>query len=340
MLFMVLAQIGGGSYGESAAQITEDSAVAAEAIAEAMNGLWEDVLGGGLYAAIARLGVLFAVGTLLLFMVQWTRQMIDGGNGNQAIAELIWPLIVIVFLANNATVLADFTRGMRAMINQTNQALLESTSASVRLQEAYQQVMAETGATDAIRGQLAQCAGIADPTQQSDCVQRVQQQAQQVAPQNQSEGFQQWVSNAFDGRFILSQINSAIQMAIRGWLISFSIAFQWVVEISWLLTALLGPLAVGGSLLPVGQKAIFAWITGFFSVAMVKICFNIIAGLAATLVLNAGQTGDMTFPFLVGILAPVLSLILASGGGMAVFNSLNSMFRMGITNILPIRTLR
>ena len=81
---------------------------------------------------------------------------------------------------------------------------------------------------------------------------------------------------------------------------------------------------------------------------MVAYCFTwpssggwfIIAGLAATLVLNAGQTGDMTFPFLVGILAPVLSLILASGGGMAVFNSLNSMFRMGITNILPIRTLR
>jgi hypothetical protein len=62
-----------------------------------------------------------------------------------------------------------------------------------------------------------------------------------------------------------------------------------------LLTALLGPLAVGGSLLPVGQKAIFAWLTGFFSVGMIKLCFNIISGLVATMVLNADNNDPMIF---------------------------------------------
>ncbi len=56
----------------------------------------------------------------------------------------------------------------------------------------------------------------------------------------------------------------------RGWLFALAIAFQWIIEVCMLLTALLGPLAVGGSLLPVGQKAIFAWLTGFFSVGMIK----------------------------------------------------------------------
>lgn len=45
-----------------------------------MEKLWDDVLGGGLYSAIANLGVFFAVGTLLIFIVQWTREMVDGDD--------------------------------------------------------------------------------------------------------------------------------------------------------------------------------------------------------------------------------------------------------------------
>jgi hypothetical protein len=94
---------------------------------------------------------------------------------------------------------------------------------------------------------------------------------------------------------------------------AFGIAFQWVVEVSLLLTALLAPLAVGGSLLPIGQKAIFAWLTGFFSVGIVKLSFNIIVGLIATVVLNAGDSDPMVFAFATSILAPILSLALAAG---------------------------
>jgi ABC-type multidrug transport system fused ATPase/permease subunit len=314
--------------GEAASKITEDGAAASSAIASAVDGLWNDVLGGGLYAAIARLGVFFAVGTLLIFIVQWTKQMVDGEN-SKAFSELIWPIVVIVLLANNATNLALCTRGLREIINQTNQTLLTSTSNSVRLQEAYQKVVQHSGAESAVRGLMAQCNAIADPQQQTECLKNAADQAEEIADQSNDDK-KSWFPDFGLSEFLSTNI---FQLAVRGWLIAFSIAFQWLIEISLLLTGLLGPLAVGGSLLPVGQKAIFAWVTGFFSVGMVKLSFNIICGLVATLVLNADANDPLIFAFATGLLAPILSLILAAGAGMAVFNSLSSVATFGLSKL-------
>ncbi len=320
--------------GEAASKITEDGAAASSAIASAVDGLWNDVLSSGLYAAIARLGVFFAVGTLLTFMVQWTKDIVDGDT-SKAFNELIWPIVVIVLLTNNATVLAGCTRGLREIINQTNQTLLTSTSNSIRLQEAYQQVMQQSGAESAVRGLMTQCNAIADPQQQTQCLKNAADQAQEIADQTNSDKKGGWLPD-----FGLSEFFSTnpLQLAVRGWLFAFSIAFQWLIEISLLLTGLLGPLAVGGSLLPVGQKAIFAWVTGFFSVGMVKLCFNIICGLVATLVLNAEAYDPLIFAFATGLLAPILSIALAAGGGMAVFNSLTRVATFGLSNLFISRS--
>lgn len=325
---LILAQT--QKVGEAASKITQDSAAASEAIATAMDGLWNDVLTGGLYAAIARLGVFFAVGTLLIFMVQWTRQMVDG-ESSKAFTDIIWPIVVVFLLANNGAVLASGTRGLREIINQTNQTLLTSTSNSIRLQEAYQQVMQQTGAESAVRGLIQQCNAVADPQQQTECLDNAARQAEEIAAQTngKKEG---WFPDFGLSEFLSTNI---FQLAVRGWLIAFGIAFQWLIEISLLLTALFGPLAIGGSLLPVGQKAIFAWLVGFFSVGMVKLSFNIISGLVATLVLNADANDPLIFAFATGLLAPILSLAIATGGGMTVFNSLSTVGTFGLSNLLP-----
>lgn len=314
--------------GQAASTITSDGLAASEAVAQAMDKMWSDVLGGGLYGAIANLGTFFAVGTLLIFIVQWTREMVDG-DSSKGFTELIWIVVVIVLLANNGTPLADVTQGLRGIINQTNQTLLASTSASVQLQEAYQQVMLKTGRGDAIQSLIAQCNAIADPTQQNECLQNTSKQAQEVESQLDNDNRPDWLKGISD--FFNTNI---FQLAVRGWLLALAIAFQWIVEVCMLVTALLGPLAVGGSLLPVGQKAIFAWLTGFFSVGMIKLCFNIISGLVATMVLNSANNDPMIFAFAIGILAPILSVVLAAGGGLAIFNSFSGIASFGLSTIV------
>lgn len=331
----LIAQVTPNSPGQ-ASNIVQDGAAAAEAMASAMDQLWTDVLGGGLYKAIAQVGVFFAVGTLLIFMVQWFKASMDGDNP-QAFSEIIWPTVVIVLLSGNATVLKDCTLQLRNIINQVNQTILVSTSGSLQLQEAYQQALSELGSEAAVESIKSQCSTIADPQMQADCVKKATQEANSLQQQNQGKGniFNDNIFTKDYGQEVQQAISNVFAVAVKGWLIAFGIAFQWIVEISLLLTALLGPLAVGGTLLPVGQKSIFAWLTGFFSVAMVKLCFNIIVGLVATLVINAQNADSMVFAFATGLLAPILSLILATGGGMAVFNSLSSIASFGLSAILP-----
>ena len=319
------------------AQIVQDGAVAAEAIKQAMDGLWQDVLNGGLYAAIAKLGVFFGVGTLLLFMVQWYKDLMDGDNP-RAFAEIIWPVIVIVLLSNQAAALKGCTLQLREIINVTNQSLLASTSGSMRLEEAYRQVTNRDSAAGTAQAIMGQCTRIADPQQQQQCIDSAVQNAQKL--KNAVGDNQNTVDSFLDSINPLNRIQNEIGLIVRGWLMAMGIAFQWVVEISLLLTALLGPLAVGSSLLPVGQKSIYTWLIGFFSVGMVKLSYNIIVGLVATIMLNADRNDPLIFACIVGLLAPVLALVLAAGGGMAVFNSLSSLAMSAATSGINLAAFR
>ncbi|MEM8804450.1 MAG: hypothetical protein AAGF01_00160 [Cyanobacteria bacterium P01_G01_bin.38] len=316
------------------AEIIEGGQIASEAVAESWNQLWESVLQGGLYFALARVGILFAVATLLLFLTQWTRQMVEG-ESSRAYTDFIWPLLVIVLLSNNGSRLAAFTLTLRDYINQINQEVLTYTAADIRLQEAYQIAVLEDSVEQTIVQRRNQCYELQNPEERANCIQLAAAEAQTFIedyrartgnPNALSRALEeaQAGENAIESglRFSGALIGSGFQTATRGILMALHIAFQWLIEASMLLTATLGPMAVGGSLLPVGAKPIMAWLTGFFSIAVAKLSFNILSGLVSLAVLNAENSHPLIAPFFLGLLAPILSLALASGGGMAVFGSL------------------
>ena len=316
------------------ADIIEGGQIASEAVAESWNQLWESVLQGGLYFSLARVGVLFAVATLLLFLTQWTRQMVEG-ESSRAYTDFIWPLLVIVLLSNNGNRLAAITLTLRDYINQVNQEVLTYTAADIRLQEAYQIAILEDSVEQTIVQRRNQCYELQNPEERANCIQLAATEAQTFIEDYRSRtGNPNALSRAWEEaqaggnaiesglRFGGALIGSGFQTVTRGILMALHIAFQWLLEASMLLTATLGPMAVGGSLLPVGAKPMFAWLTGFFSIAIAKLSFNILSGLVSLAVLNAENSHPLIAPFFLGLLAPILSLALASGGGMAVFGSL------------------
>lgn len=91
-----------------------------------------------------------------------------------------------------------------------------------------------------------------------------------------------------------------------------------------LLTALMAPVAVGATLLPVGSNAIATWVTGFISLGMVKFSLNVISGLVAVAMVQVGPDDILPIALVLGLLSPILSLGIAAGGGMALFNGLTS----------------
>jgi hypothetical protein len=325
-------------------ELLGNGATTAQTIAESWDKQWLDVLqnntDNNLYRSLTNLGVFFAVGTLMFFMLQWLKDVIYY-EYSRPISALIWPLLVVMLLniSENGSILSNLTLALRNLINVVNQQVVATADAN----QIYRQAL-NMSVSEEIAGSLLRPCQSLTGEQQTQCLIKA---ADKIEPLWQEYknlyGNKAWIDrlktkvddikygtptvseNAFN-----SLLGSTIQTSIKNFLISLQYAFQNLIEATMLLIAALGPIAVGGSLLPVAGKPIFAWLIGFLSVGIAKISFNIIAILTATVVVkgpgeNANADPDlMWFIIFLGILAPILSLLVAASGGFAVFNAINN----------------
>jgi hypothetical protein len=307
-----------------ASKIVSDGKFAQQMAIEAVEQLWKDIIAPNapLWDALVKLSIFFALGTLALFMVQWAQEFINEDNP-RSFSEIIWPLIVVVLLSNGGATLADGVLALRSIFHQLNTEILSSVGSGLELQEAYKAVHADATAETMARTTISRCSAEINPDKRAGCMQRAISEARSIADQLPGDD-----KNMFERFLSLNTLvelpGNAVSLLLRGWLFALGYAFQLTVEIVLLLTGLLAPLAVGGTLFPIGTKALLTWAVGFFSVAMVKICYNLVVGLVATLILNAGASEPLFFAFIVGLLAPILSMVLAAGGGISILRGLTS----------------
>ena len=334
---MLLAQVGIN-------EILKDGATTAQSIAEGWDKQWVDLLqnntNNNLYGALTNLGVFFAVGTLLIFMMQWLKDTINN-DYSRPISGLIWPFVVVLFLTNtgDGTVLSSLTLGVRNFVNSINQQVVESADVN----QNYQQAITMSVTEDVVGSFLRPCQSLTGE-QQNQCFIKATEKIDILWQEYRNlYGDRPWINRLENqvnqiilGRGVLSQeafnslLGSTVQITIKNFFISLQSAFQNLIEATMLLIAALGPLAIGGSLLPVAGKPVYAWLTGFFSLGIAKISFNIIAILTASVIVNGPAQNPNTNPDLMwfiiflGILAPIISLIVAIAGGFAVFNAINN----------------
>ena len=325
-------------------ELIDQSRKAAEEMAENWNENWVTIItpDGGLYAALAKLGTTFAVCCFFFWGIKIVQDFVESGS-TAFLHELIWPMIVVFFLAGNGAQLASLTIGMRGLLHRTNQQLLVQVSNKFSLDEAFQQAKNNVAARSEIGTLLEQCQAVTGQKQIS-CLESVRGDTEKIIANHNLEG-NIWtdlttrIGDAIEqakntsGNDILqgvvsnfsapigALIGAANQSIMRLVLVGTQIAFQQAFEISLLMTALLGPIAMGCSLLPVAAKPFVAWLTALFSIGIAKLSLNIMTGVGATLVANA-EAGDH-FWFLVysAFMAPVLALSLAAGGGMATWSA-------------------
>ena len=319
-------------------------AIAAQSIAESWDKQWLDLLQNNasenLYGSLTRLGTFFAVGTLLFFMMQWLRDAIYS-ELSRPLSALIWPFIVVVLLANvgNGTTLSNLTLGMRDFLNGINQQVIAIADAD----QSYQQALNMSVAEEVAGSFLRPCQSLSGNLRRQCFNKATEKTAILWQEYRNLYGDQIWitrleskVNQIADTPRVVSDtgfnvlLGSTVQTTIKNFLVSLQSAFQNLIEATMLLVAALGPLAVGGSLLPVAGKPIFAWITGFLSMGIAKISFNLIVILTASVIIDGpakDATADpdfMWFLIFLGILAPILSLAVAAAGGFAVFNAVSN----------------
>lgn len=313
------------AYGFAASNIVEDNLVAQGWIAQAMDDMWANVLNGPLYALINNLGIFFAIWCLVVFLTKFTKEWIND-ESNGALNELIWPLIVALLLMSNGALSGQATLALRNSINDLNNYLLNTASATMAISEAYDQVIGEVGAEAAIEALMDQCSGISDLSLQTQCYEQAKVQAEEIvaelpnAPDGWFNRFLEGVNNLDPGQAIAAPISAGIIKVLEIILIGVSVAVQWVSEVTLLIVSLLGPIAVGLTLWPVGQKVILVWLTGFYSIGLFKICYNLMVGLTASVIMNAEDNHPLIFALIIGLLSPVVSFVLTGFGAMATLN--------------------
>jgi hypothetical protein len=325
-------------------EVLDNGVATSQSIAGGWDQQWLDLLqnntSNNLYGAITNLGIFFAVGTLLFFMLQFLKDLISY-EYSRPISALIWPFLVVILLSNsgNGSILSNLTLGVRNFLNTVNQQVVVSADAD----KIYQQALNMSIAEDIAGSLLRPCQSLTGE-QQSQCFVKAAEKVDNLWQKyRDTYGNRSWiirlqnkVDNIRYGTGIVSEasfnslLGSTVQTSIKNFLVSLQYAFQNLIEATMLLIAALGPIAVGGSLLPVAGKPIFAWLTGFLSMGIAKISFNIIAVLTAAVIVNGpGQDVNvdpdlMWFIIFLGILAPVLSILVAAAGGFAVFSAISN----------------
>ncbi len=320
-----------------------NGADAANSVASSWNDTWRDVLGvsgapGGtsLYGVLAWVGTLFAVGTLLFLIIEFYKDLNEGKA--VAFASLVWPLIVAFLLANNGELLANVTLSLREIINEANSQVISITMAGVKLDELYQEANGNIGLQSMISNFIQPCQSLTGEAQ-VQCLNQAVAQGQNLVNSYQTAfGNKGWLENIqgfldgltggiTDGGLdvgvfgLLKPLWMPIVVSILYWM---QLAYQNLLEASLVITALLGPIAIGGSLLPYGPRAVFAWLTGFFSVGFARLCFNVIVGLTSVVATSSEGGDPFSFALFAGLFAPILASSLASGAGLVVWTSIAS----------------
>ncbi|NEP19884.1 MAG: hypothetical protein F6J97_23850 [Leptolyngbya sp. SIO4C1] len=196
-----------------ATQILQQGLDTSQSIAQSWDQQWLTIFNTALYVAINQTAAIFATGALIFFFVQFGRQLIVEGDLTRPLQNLIWPIIVVCLLANNAHLLAISTVSLCSVIHTLSDQVLEITLLDVKLRDAVQSATSRSAVASEISAQLSQCEGMVGK------------------------------------KYVLLTLQ---------W------AFTNILEISILLTGLMGPFAVAGSLLRFEAKPLFAWLTGFF----------------------------------------------------------------------------
>ena len=245
-------------------------------------------------------------------------------------------LLVAFLLSNNGQVLAQSTLELRDIINQANSQVIAITMAGVKLDELYQEANGNIGLQSLISNTMRACQSLTGEAQ-LQCMNQALSQSQEIVNNYKAvfgdrswldniQGFLDGITSAVSGGGIemgvfglLKPLWMPIVVSVLYWM---QMAYQNLLEASLIITALLGPIAVGGSLLPYGPKAIFAWLTGFFSVGFARLCFNIIVGLASVVATSSEGGDPFWFALFAGLFAPLLASSLASGAGLIVWTSI------------------
>ncbi|AFZ01214.1 hypothetical protein [Calothrix sp. PCC 6303] len=302
---------------------------------ESWNKVWGDVVNpsGALWAGLCNLGTTLAAFSIIFLAIKMAADYQEKRFlWSELAASFIYPLIIALFLGSNGYLLSQTVLVMRNIGHQQVVSVLNIQLADTTFKSAISNVTLTQNVKTQISTIYAECQGKTGKPL-TDCLQEKRPIVEQIL----TEAEKQNNGPLAEARKAAAELTDFVQnpgavfsASISLILITFLYALQWafvnILEASLMMTATFAPIALGLSLLPLGSKPIWAWASGFISLFGVQLGYNIVVGLAATVIVAAGaqSASDLAFLAFISIFAPALALLIAGGGGIALYTGINS----------------
>jgi hypothetical protein len=341
-VFFVLAQASGQQTGQDvgtsdADMIVEGAINGSRMVVSTFNQDWQDFANGNsaVYKAVVSISLLSAVILISFWSVGWYSEMANYGFSTNVVNEMIYPLIVALMLGiNNGALLADTSLMFRSISNSLNDKVLDITRNGVTLREAIRTTNMDQAFSLAVKTQLAECekkpvSAVDNQKNEThpreECIRQKTASAKKAADTYRQKNGLSSSQNTWNPLDIAGEtVNSIVQGLSYVIFSGLEAAFQYAIQVSFLLNAYIGPIFLVLSLLPVGAKPIYAWISGWLALGLVLISYSIIVGIAASSIVNAPSNNPLFLQLVEAIFSPLLAVAIGTGGGMALFSSFTS----------------
>ena len=303
--------------------------------AESWNKVWGDVVNpsGALWAGLCNLGTTLAALSIILLAIKMAADYQEKRFlWSELAASFIYPLVIALFLGSNGYLLSQTVLIIRNIGHQQVVSVLNIQLADTTFKNAIANVTLTQNVKTQVSTIYAECQGKTGK-QLTDCLQEKRPIIEQILAEAEKQNngpLEQARKAAAELTDFVQNPGAVFSASISLILITFLYALQWafvnILEAALIMTATFAPIALGLSLLPLGSKPIWAWASGFISLFGVQLGYNIVVGLAATVIVSAGaqSASDLAFLAFISIFAPALALLIAGGGGIALYTGINS----------------
>ena len=302
-----------------------------------------------LWQACVSLGLFIAGMSVLYFGIKEARRIIYSPTWRRLIEMFLMPLGVFIFLTGNGYFLAGSIRILRDIayfwlgrillitlngiqLGNSLQTIQNTNIANARARQIYADCLDKTGSL------LQECLSDPEKLQQvNDALATLSQDtARTPLPGNLLETSQSLSSIQSHNSFNFADaLTSLFANQFLGLIQGFLIALQWAfvngLEAALFLTALFSAIALGLSVIPSAGPSFVKWISGFLSLFFMQLGYVLIVGVVATILNLTSQNGqsigtvisDLAFLVFLSIIAPIMAVAIAKGGGDALFNGIS-----------------
>jgi len=337
---------------QAAGSIVNQSIQLQSGIQESWNDIWLSVTDPETPASIWFVTVeaaqVLALFVLIYLLIQFGNEFSKTRYLGKVIEAFVWPVAVIIFLGGNGRLLSATVLTLRGVFDNILESMQRIQVAGIEIGVAARQLQLNGLGATRIRQLYNECEGLSGE-ELAQCFESKAEEAQgivsalgSVDAEVDTSPLQAFLDTVLDftvvggiqdvGNFFQGGFSTVVQDRLFPLVQTLLFALQWAfinaVEAALVLTAVLAPVALVLSLLPVSGKTIITWATAFISLYGVKLGYILLVGVVSSVLVNtdgnaaelASEYGFLTF---VSIFSPVIATSLAGWGGLSLFQAIS-----------------